>query len=96
MIARKLLQRLKSQPPLPEQHAADVSQVQLTARESDVLRLVARGYTYAEIAEIEGISMHTVQMHIKHLYRKLEVHSRGEAVYQAGLMGLMDPQGHTE
>jgi DNA-binding NarL/FixJ family response regulator len=36
-----------------------------------------------------------VQMHIKHLYRKLEVHSRGEAVYQAGLMGLVDPQGRT-
>jgi DNA-binding CsgD family transcriptional regulator len=73
MIARKLLERLKSQPPLPEQRAADAPQVQLTARESDVLRLVARGYTYAEIADMEGISMHTVQMHIKHLYRKLEV-----------------------
>jgi DNA-binding CsgD family transcriptional regulator len=95
MIARKLLERLKSQPPLLEQRVADVPQVQLTARESDVLRLVARGYTYAEIAEIEGISTHTVQMHIKHLYRKLEVHSRGEAVYQASLMGLMDPQGRT-
>ncbi|MCX7329844.1 MAG: response regulator transcription factor [Hyphomicrobiales bacterium] len=95
MIARKLLERLKSQPPLPEQRTADAPQVQLTARESDVLRLVARGYTYAEIADMEGISMHTVQMHIKHLYRKLEVHSRGEAVYQASLMGLMDSQGRT-
>ncbi|MCX7211086.1 MAG: response regulator transcription factor, partial [Burkholderiales bacterium] len=67
MIARELLERLKARQPLPDQRAADVPPVQLTARESDVLRLVARGYTYAEIADMEGISMHTVQMHIKHL-----------------------------
>jgi DNA-binding NarL/FixJ family response regulator len=94
MIARKLLERLKSQ--APDQHATQVAQVHLTARESDVLRLVARGYSYAEIAATQGISKHTVQMHIKNLYRKLEVHSRGEAVYQAGLMGLVNRSGGQE
>ena len=94
MIARKLLGRLKLQP--SEQRAADVPPVHLTARESDVLHLVARGYSYAEIAAAHNISMHTVQMHIKHLYRKLEVHSRGEAVYQAGRMGLINRKGSTE
>ena len=58
-----------------------------------MLRLIARGYTYAEIGEMEGISKHTVQMHIKNLYGKLAVNSRGQAVYQAGLMGLVGPPG---
>ena len=47
----------------------------------------------AEIAEMEGISKHTVQMHIKNLYGKLAVHSRGQAVYQASLLGLVNPPG---
>jgi DNA-binding CsgD family transcriptional regulator len=67
--------------------------VHLTGRETDVLRLIARGYSYAEIAEMEGISKHTVQMHIKNLYGKLAVHSRGQAVYQASLLGLVTPPG---
>lgn len=96
MIARKLLERLRPQPLLPGQRAVDAEPVRLTERETDVLRLIARGYSYAEIAAMEGISKHTVQMHIKHLYGKLAVHSRGEAVYQAGLMGLVDLQGRAE
>lgn len=95
MLARKLLQRLRQDggatpsPSVP----ASADAVKLTARETDVLRLIARGYTYAEIAEMEGISKHTVQMHIKNLYGKLAVNSRGQAVYQAGLMGLVGPPG---
>lgn len=96
MLARRLLDRIRKAeqtasvaPP----DAADVAPraVQLTGREGDVLRLIARGYTYAEIAEMEGISMHTVQMHIKNLYGKLAVHSRGQAVYEAGRLGLVPP-----
>jgi DNA-binding CsgD family transcriptional regulator len=63
--------------------------VSLTARESDVLELVARGYAYAEIARLLGLSMHTVQSHIKNLYGKLAVHSRSEAVFEASRMGLL-------
>jgi DNA-binding NarL/FixJ family response regulator len=93
MIARKLLERLRQ--PLAEAPAPQeaVPAVRLTARENDVLRLIARGYSYAEIAEMESITKHTVQMHIKNLYSKLAVHSRGAAVYQAGLMGLVTPPG---
>ena len=61
----------------------------LTPRESDVLELVARGYAYAEIARLQGVSMHTVQSHIKNLYAKLAVHSRSEAVFEASHMGLL-------
>lgn len=97
MLARKLLERLRqaeasqNQAATPSQGASTPSAVHLTGRETDVLRLIARGYSYAEIAEMEGISKHTVQMHIKNLYGKLAVHSRGQAVYQAGLLGLVNP-----
>jgi DNA-binding CsgD family transcriptional regulator len=45
----------------------------LTSRERDVLRLVARGHTYASAAERLGLSTHTVASHIKKIYRKLGV-----------------------
>lgn len=90
MIARKLLERLR-RPVTPATIPASANHdVRLTSRETDVLQLIARGYSYAEIADMESISKHTVQMHIKNLYSKLAVHSRGEAVYQAALLGLVD------
>ena len=55
----------------------------LTLREADVVRLLASGCTYAEIAERLGISAHTVASHIKNAYRKLEVHSAAAAVMKA-------------
>jgi DNA-binding NarL/FixJ family response regulator len=99
MLARKLLERLRQAEAMenaavvPSKDSGNASTVRLTGRETDVLRLIARGYSYAEIAEMEGISKHTVQMHIKNLYGKLAVHSRGQAVYQASLLGLVNPPG---
>ena len=55
----------------------------LTLREADVVRLLASGCTYAEIAERLGISAHTVASHIKNLYRKLDVHCAAAAVMKA-------------
>ena len=55
----------------------------LTVREADVVRLLASGCTYAEIAERLGISAHTVASHIKNVYRKLEVHCAAAAVMRA-------------
>lgn len=89
MIARKLLERLRNQNAQASSPQVPPSDVRLTARETDVLRLIARGYSYAEIAEMESISKHTVQMHIKNLYSKLAVHSRGAAVYEASRLGLV-------
>ena len=61
----------------------------LTRREHEVLRLIAKGFSYQEIAESLHLSIHTVTSHIKHIYRKLAVGSRGEAVYEAGQIGLL-------
>jgi len=52
----------------------------LTARESQVLQLIASGCTYSQTAERLGISLHTVTTHIKNMYRKLAVHSAAAAV----------------
>ena len=92
MIARKLLARLRQHggrtQPQPLEPALPA--LELTPRESEVLELIARGYSYAEIARLQDISKHTVQSHIKNLYSKLAVHSRGEAVFEASRMGLLD------
>jgi DNA-binding CsgD family transcriptional regulator len=61
----------------------------LSARETEILQLLAKGMSFNEIGEILGISPHTVTAHIKKIYRKLAVHSRGEAVYEATQMGLL-------
>ena len=63
--------------------------VRLTARESEVLRLLARGRTYAQAAVELGVSAHTVTAHVKNAYRKLDVHSAPAAVLQAVRLGLI-------
>ncbi|MCM2251824.1 MAG: helix-turn-helix transcriptional regulator, partial [Ramlibacter sp.] len=65
----------------------------LSPREQEVLELIARGFSYADIARLKAVSVHTVQTHIKHLYAKLAVRSRGEAVFEATQLGLLRPPG---
>ena len=55
----------------------------LTTRESQVLRLMARGRTYAQIGDDLGVSLHTVTSHIRNTYRKLGVRSGAAAVMRA-------------
>lgn len=62
----------------------------ITDRELKVIQQVARGFTAQEIAGQMGISSHTVATHVKRIYKKLHVHSRSEAVYEASLLGLLD------
>jgi DNA-binding CsgD family transcriptional regulator len=57
--------------------------VRLTGREADVLRLIARGCTYVQVAGALDISANTVGSHIKNAYRKLDVHSAAAAVMRA-------------
>ena len=61
----------------------------LTGRELDVLRLVAAGLSNAAIAEQLVVSLGTIKTHLKHLYAKLAVHSRTQAVAQAHTLGLL-------
>jgi len=52
----------------------------LSKREREVLEHLARGIAYKEIADVLSLSIDTVRMHVKGIYGKLHVHSRGEAV----------------
>lgn len=86
LIARRLLRRMQPSaglpPPAPPESA-------LSARESEVLGLIAKGFNFAEIARLLEVSPHTITAHVKKIYQKLAVHSRGEAVYEATRMGLL-------
>jgi len=89
VIARQLLHRFKKDSPQPEQPAAVVDDGGLSEREREVLLFIAKGFTVGEIANMLHLSAHTVATHVKHIYRKLAVHSRTEAVFEAGRMGLL-------
>lgn len=55
-------------------------QDKLTAREEEILQCLAKGFVTKEIAEKLAVSYDTVRYHLKHIYDKLHVHSRTEAV----------------
>ncbi|MGJ7608503.1 response regulator transcription factor [Variovorax sp. LT1R20] len=102
MIARRVLAKYRSLQSAsivgagtaaPEAAFDDNERGLLSAREHEVLTLIARGFSYAEIARLKGLSVHTVQTHIKNLYGKLAVHSKSEAVFEATRLGLLPHPG---
>jgi len=72
----------------PPSAAPDPELDQLTARERDVLRLIARGYTYKEIARRLEISVKTVESHVSAVLRKLQLSTRHELTRWAGERGI--------
>jgi DNA-binding NarL/FixJ family response regulator len=92
MIARHLLRRHRDHAPdtLPQPVQVQAAEQELlSAREVEVLSYIAKGFSFAEIAGFMQISVHTVMTHVKRIYRKLAVHSRGEAVFEAQQLGLL-------
>lgn len=67
----------------------DVNLHPLTARETEVLELVAAGLSNKQIASELGISAHTVKFHVNAILGKLDVHSRTEAVVKAMQLGVV-------
>jgi len=61
----------------------------LTNREHEVLLLVSKGYTAKEIAELLGISTHTVKGYSTKIYEKLSVNNKMQAVYEASIQGII-------
>ena len=83
-IARYLLRWVQAGGDAPTRPDKDApGRLGLTRREVDILWGIAKGLTYNEIAENLGLSKQTVPNYIKSIYRKLEVNSRGEAVFEA-------------
>lgn len=83
-IARRLLRHFQ---PLPAAPAEETEA--LTGRETDVLRLIAKGLTVGEAAGLLDLSRHTVAGYLKTIYRKLSVNSRAEAALEATRRGLV-------
>jgi DNA-binding NarL/FixJ family response regulator len=92
-IARIVLNQMRAgsgTAPSPKRRiGSDSAPSALTARETDVLRLLSRGYTYSEVGDRLGISVHTVTSHIKNSYRKLAVRTGTAAVTRAAELGLL-------
>jgi LuxR family maltose regulon positive regulatory protein len=61
----------------------------ITARERDVLSMIGQGYSNKRIARTLEISPETVKSHVKHIFSKLDVATRSEAVSQAVSLGLL-------
>jgi DNA-binding NarL/FixJ family response regulator len=82
-LAMFLLNRLRLRP------VQDNTNEVLTERERDILDGLARGMSYAELASDRHVSYHTINTHLKTIYRKLAVSSRNQAVYKALHSGLV-------
>jgi DNA-binding NarL/FixJ family response regulator len=96
-VARFLLKRFTS--PSPDAKGGQANQQtmaadELTRREGEVLGLIAKGYSYNEIAELLKLSPNTIRAHIRNIYRKLAVKSRSEAVFEAAQLGLINFEQH--
>jgi DNA-binding NarL/FixJ family response regulator len=62
----------------------------LSARETEVLTMFAKGMSYKETASLLGLSVHTIADHVKSIYGKMQVRSRSEAVFEALQNGWLD------
>lgn len=81
-IARRIMK-------LAKQDHATVLLLPLTAREEEVLTLIAKGLNRAEIAQLLGVSVHTITTHVRSIYAKLDISSRAEAAVEAIRRGLI-------
>jgi len=98
VIARRLLTRLS--PGASHLHGlptdsggnsalVDEQVIALSEQESRVLHLAAKGFTFDEIAQFMQVSPHTVMTYVKRIYRKLQVRSKVEAIYEARRLGWL-------
>jgi len=81
-IAKQMLRRFQ-----PVQKVN--SDISLTNKENEVLQLLAKGFNHPEVSDIMDISYHTLVVHVKHIYKKLAVKTRAEAIYEAAKIGLI-------
>lgn len=88
MVARLVLSRMR--PPAAAPHLPADASVGLSEREAEILTLVAKGFSFAEICDLLSITVNTVKTHVNRTYRKLGVSSRGQAVHEATRLGLIE------
>jgi DNA-binding NarL/FixJ family response regulator len=88
-LARRLLRRF--QPPPMEASTGDGSESRtLSPREREILNLIARGLSNQDVADALSLSRATVRTHLEHIYQKLEVSNRTEAVTEGIRQGIIE------
>jgi DNA-binding NarL/FixJ family response regulator len=91
-VTRRLIERVAAHPILSRK--PDPRLVELTAREREVLELIAQGLSNAEIAEVLTLERSTIKTHVQRILTKLGARNRVEVVIVAYEWGLITP-GHT-
>ncbi len=82
-IARKVVLTFRKVAPAIRQD------VDLSARQIEILQMLAEGHSYKTCAESLGLSLDTVRFHVRRIYERLHVHSRSEAVWKALVGGVL-------
>ena len=90
-VTRRLIDQFAQRPAATKTNARALDEI--TAREREVLALVARGHSNAEIADLLVLSEGTVKTHIKRIFMKLDLRDRTQAVIYAYDAGLVAPKG---
>jgi DNA-binding NarL/FixJ family response regulator len=85
LIARQVLARLRPASGPPASGSVETS---LSARESEVLTYITKGFSYDDIVRLLQVSRPTVMTYVRRIYAKLQVNSKTEAVYEARKLGL--------
>jgi DNA-binding NarL/FixJ family response regulator len=92
-LARKLLKHFRVTGPgeaeLPPQASAEPVLRPLSEREKEILQLIAKGVSNSEAARLLTVSKATIRTHLEHIYRKLEVTNRVEAVTEGLRKGII-------
>ena len=81
----RYLFRMSGSPVLKETNTV----ISISPREADLLRVLAKGLSYAQCADAMGISLNTVQSHIRNVYRKLNVSNQTQAINKARSAGAI-------
>lgn len=91
-LARRLLHHFRAplSGPIPEAPKAKEEGRSLSARETEILQLVAKGLSNQEAANVLGLSKATIRTHVEHIYEKLEVTNRVEAVTEGIRKGIIE------
>lgn len=93
LIARQILLRFHPHTrrlQVTLQPAPEKLGVALSPREQEVLEFITKGFTSEEIAGLMGVSRHTILTFVRRIYKKLDVTSKTEAIYEARSQGLLD------
>jgi DNA-binding NarL/FixJ family response regulator len=77
-VANRVLKMIKTKPEIQNKESFDLS-----TREKEILTCLVKGMSYKMVADTCFISIDTVNVHIKNIYKKLQVHSKSEAVIKA-------------